>query len=79
MRSLLRITADFAPLYYGAIRQVVELPRLLRVVASHTAGLRVLRYELGDRFVQGVVLAALDRTIPLGDRITAAPISALWS
>lgn len=70
LRVLHRITADFAPLHYGAIRQIVELPRLLRVVADHTAGLRVLRDELGDRFVQGVVL---------GDRITAAPISALWS
>ena len=56
LRVLHRITADFAPLHYGAIRQVVELPRLLRVVAAHT--------------VQGIVL---------GDRITAAPISALWS
>ena len=37
-----------------------------------------LRDRLGDDFVRGVVLHTGDRVHPLGDRIDAAPIRALW-
>lgn len=57
----------------------IEVKAAASVGPGDTRGLAVLRDELGDRFVQGVVLAAVDRTVPLGDRITAAPVSTLWA
>ena len=41
--------------------------------------LRWLRDELGDRFVGGVVLHTGPHCLPLGERIVAAPICALWA
>lgn len=38
-----------------------------------------LRDELGPRFVAGVVLNSGQAVYPLGDRITAVPIAALWA
>jgi uncharacterized protein len=38
-----------------------------------------LRDELGDRFLGGAVLHTGRRSYPLGDRIVAAPIAALWT
>lgn len=38
-----------------------------------------LRDELGDRFLGGAVLHTGPHLFPLGDRIIAAPISALWT
>jgi predicted AAA+ superfamily ATPase len=37
-----------------------------------------LRDRVGERFRAGVVLYTGSRTVPLGDRIWAAPVSALW-
>lgn len=37
-----------------------------------------LRDQLGDRFVAGAVLNTGRWSYPLADRITAAPIAALW-
>jgi predicted AAA+ superfamily ATPase len=42
-------------------------------------GLDVLRERLGDRFVHGVVLHLGDQVLPFGDRVTALPLTALWS
>jgi predicted AAA+ superfamily ATPase len=41
-------------------------------------GLEILRDRLGDAFANGVVLFLGDTVLPLGDRCTAMPISALW-
>ena len=38
-----------------------------------------LRDRLGGDFVQGVLLYTGDQVLPFGDRLTAAPISALWA
>ena len=38
-----------------------------------------LRDQLGDRFAHGLVLHTGRMCAPMGDRITAAPISTLWS
>lgn len=40
--------------------------------------LRWLRDKAGDRFVRGYVLHLGQRTLSLGDRISAVPLSALW-
>ena len=41
-------------------------------------GLTVLRDQLGDDFVQGLVLYTGPRVLSFGDRLTALPLSALW-
>jgi len=72
-----------------------EVDLLLEVGAERVVGIEVkadsaptrhaarhlgwLRDGLGDRFVGGVVLHTGPATFALGDRITAAPISTLWS
>lgn len=38
-----------------------------------------LRDELGERFVHGIVFHTGPRAFPHGDRLTALPISAIWS
>jgi hypothetical protein len=43
------------------------------------AGLSLLRDRLGKRFRLGVLLHLGAETIPLGDRISAAPLASLWS
>jgi uncharacterized protein len=42
------------------------------------AGLKLLRDNLGDRFKQGILLHLGAGTIPIGDRISAVPLAALW-
>ena len=41
-------------------------------------GLRFLADRLGDRFLAGFVLLCMSEITPLGDRMTALPIEALW-
>ncbi len=43
------------------------------------AGLRLLRDRLGERFRQGFVLHLGSESLPLGDRISAVPLTSLWS
>jgi uncharacterized protein len=38
-----------------------------------------LRDRLGDRFVNGIVVHLGERPLPFGDRLTALPVSAIWS
>jgi predicted AAA+ superfamily ATPase len=48
-------------------------------VTGHDARhLAWMREELGDRFIAGVVFHTGPRAFPLGDRITALPISVMW-
>lgn len=49
-------------------------------VATHDARhLAWLRDETGDRFAAGVIVHTGAHVFPLGDRLVAAPVSALWS
>jgi predicted AAA+ superfamily ATPase len=43
------------------------------------SGLSHLRDKLGNKFKAGVMLNTGSRTLPFGDRLWAAPVSALWS
>jgi uncharacterized protein len=47
--------------------------------ARDFTGLRKLQETTGDRFVLGLVLHDHDRTTPFGERLFAAPVSALWA
>jgi hypothetical protein len=44
--------------------------------ARHLVG---LRDRLGDTFLAGILFHTGPRTFSLADRVTAVPISALWS
>ena len=57
----------------------IEIKATGAPTASHARHLRWLRDRLGSRFVAGVLLHTGPRSFALGERITAAPISAFWS
>jgi hypothetical protein len=57
----------------------VEVKAAAAVDADDARHLAWLRDALGERFLHGLVLHAGPRIFQLSDRITAAPISALWS
>lgn len=56
----------------------VEVKTSQSLGASDWKGLKFLRDQLGDRFHRGVVLYGGSETLPLGHRLQALPISALW-
>lgn len=57
----------------------VEIKAGSAPTASDARHLSWLRDELGEDFAAGVVLHTGPASYPLGDRITAAPISTLWA
>jgi hypothetical protein len=57
----------------------VEITSSSTVRPGDLRGLNFLREKLGDRFKAGVLLYTGAATLPMGDRISAAPVSALWS
>jgi predicted AAA+ superfamily ATPase len=64
----------------GAGRVVgIEVKAASAPDAAAARHLAWLRDELGERFVAGVVLHTGPRTFSLSERITAAPISTLWT
>ncbi len=57
----------------------IEVKASATVTARDFAGLRRLSEACGDRFVLGLVLHDHERVVPFGERLFAAPVSALWS
>jgi len=56
----------------------IEVKASATVTLADFRWLAWLRDKLGDQFVAGVVLFTGERPLAFGDRLTAAPISALW-
>lgn len=56
----------------------IEVKAASSVSSRDTKGLRFLADRLGDRFVAGVVLSFMPEATPLGERLTALPLNALW-
>lgn len=56
----------------------VEVKATSSIDRSAFGGLELLRNALGDRFVGGVVLYTGGELLPFGDRLWAAPVSAVW-
>jgi uncharacterized protein len=46
---------------------------------ADAGGLRLLRDRLGDRFVHGFLASTSPEAHPMGERISAVPVSALWT
>jgi predicted AAA+ superfamily ATPase len=57
----------------------IEVKARSAVTREHARHLIWLREQLGDDFAGGVVLHTGPRTYAIDDRITAAPIAAMWS
>jgi predicted AAA+ superfamily ATPase len=57
----------------------IEVKAAAAVSASDARHLAWLRDETGDAFAAGIILHTGPHVFPVSDRITAAPISALWS
>jgi hypothetical protein len=53
--------------------------RLRKILENFVAMEIKLRERRGSRFAAGVVIHPREQTIPLGDRLWALPIGALWS
>jgi uncharacterized protein len=56
----------------------VEVKAAATVRGSDFAGLRHLAERVGDRFRSGLVLYTGTQSLPFGDRMWCAPMSALW-
>ncbi len=56
----------------------IEIKASASIRSNDYAGLIKLRDALGDRFVIGAVIYTGAQTLPLGDRLWALPVSALW-
>lgn len=56
----------------------VEVKATASFANKHTAGLRALAADLGERFRRGVLLYAGETLIPLAANLHAMPISTLW-
>lgn len=57
----------------------IEVKAAETVRGDDFRGLRHLADRLGDRFRAGIVLYAGRQQLPFGDRLTAMPMSALWT
>lgn len=57
----------------------IEVKASSTVYASDFRGLRKLADRVGSRFAQGVVLYDGTHVLPFGEKLSAAPISALWT
>lgn len=56
----------------------IEVKASSTVTERDFQGLKALRSELGDRFHRGLLLYTGTDLLPFGDRLYAAPVSALW-
>lgn len=61
--------------------RVVAIETKAGATPSHadTKGLRLLRDRLGDGFHHGYLASTAPEAHPIGDRISAIPITALWN
>jgi hypothetical protein len=57
----------------------IEVKASATVTTSDARHLAWLRDEVGDAFLAGIVVRTGPHVFPLGDRLIAAPVSALWS
>lgn len=56
----------------------LEIKLTATPTARHARHLMALRDRLGDRFTIGLVIHAGSQILPLGERLWAVPVSALW-
>lgn len=74
-----RHEADIVAELGGGRVVAFEVKASAAVDAKAAKHLAWMRDELGDRFISGVVFHTGPHAFPLGERITALPISAIWA
>lgn len=74
-----RREADIVAELSGERILAFEVKASSAVTASDARHLAWMRDQLGDRFIGGVVFHTGPHVFPLGDRITALPIRAIWA
>jgi len=57
----------------------IEVKASSTVTTRDTKGLRFLSDRLGDRFKAGVVVSFMPEPTPLGPKLSALPLQALWA
>jgi predicted AAA+ superfamily ATPase len=57
----------------------IEIKSSETVTENDVKGLKMLRDSLDEKFVHGILLYAGTTSVPYGEKITALPISSLWS
>jgi uncharacterized protein len=70
---------DLVAIGDGGMVAGVEVKSTASPGPDDARGLRWLAERVGDRWIQGVVVCLVDRPIPLGERLTAVPVGAVWS
>jgi len=93
LKHITSAQGDYRLLYYRDADQVevdvvvenaagelvgIEVKASATVKEGDLRGLRKLAGLAGERFRAGVLLYDGDETLPLGDRLWAAPLSTLW-
>ena len=57
----------------------IEVKAGSTVTSADFGGLRRLQSDVGDRFVAGFVMYDHERPVPFGDKLSAVPLSLLWT
>ncbi|MFA6263133.1 MAG: ATP-binding protein [Candidatus Babeliales bacterium] len=57
----------------------IEIKSSETVSSNDLKGLKMLRDSLDEKFVHGILLYSGTTSVPFGDKLTALPISSLWS
>jgi predicted AAA+ superfamily ATPase len=79
LRTIRRLEVDFVLETRAGSVVGISVSASPRVLPHHLDGLTHLRDLAGDRFVRGIHLYTGDAPQQLGQKLTALPISALWS
>jgi uncharacterized protein len=57
----------------------IEVKSSETISSDDFKGLKILQKEVGEKFVHGIVLYAGTTYLPFGEKLSAAPITSLWS
>jgi len=57
----------------------IEVKATATAAADHFKALRALSAIMANKFVHGIVIYLGDKVIPFGEKLTALPVSSLWS
>jgi uncharacterized protein len=74
-----QVEVDFVIENGAGIVVGIEVKASSTVHASDFRGLRRLADRVGSRFAQGVVLYGGTHVLPFGEKLSAVPISTLWT
>lgn len=77
-RDYQRVEVDIVLEGPGGDLVAIEVKSSESINVDDFKGLKSLQHDVGDKFIQGIVLYTGNVCIPFGDKLTAMPISSLW-